>query len=411
VTEKIVITGMGTVNPIGLSVKETWENTIQGKSGLGRITLFDASEFPVQYACEVKGFNPENYMPAKNARRRDRFQQFSTVAANEAIMQAGLDGEQLNLSRIGVIISSAIGGLNSLYDAFETIRTRGPRSASPFSVPMIMSDGGAGLVAIDHGFQGPCFSIASACASGADALGVAWMMLRSGIVDAVVAGASDALITSFGLASFERMGVLSHRGDNYSNTPQPFDLDRDGLVMGEGAAVIILETESYARQRGTQILAELAGYGSTEDAYHITAPTEYGQIAARAMDLALNSAKINKSDVGYINAHGTATKLNDLAETYAIKKTFGDLAYNVPISSTKSMTGHMIGATGALEVIFCVLAIREGILPPTINLHTPDPQCDLDYVPNQARERRVQIVMSNSFGFAGHNAALLIREY
>jgi len=409
--ERVVITGMGTVNPLGFNVSESWKNITNGVSGVGPITLFDANGLQVQIACELKDFAPEQYMGAREARRRDRFEQMSTAAVKEALEDSGLEITVENANRIGVIISSAIGGLKSLQDAIITNYTEGPRRVSPFLIPMLMANGAAGLAAIDHGIKGPCFSVASACASGADGIGMAWMMLRAGVLDACLAGASESTITSLGVAAFDRVGATSRRNDDYSMTPQPFDKNRDGLVMGEGAAVLVLETESHAKARGANILAELAGYGSTADAFHVTAPHEDGAGGAAAIRQALDTAGANPGDVGYISAHGTATELNDLSETKAVKAAFGNLAYEIPISSTKSMTGHMMGATGALEAVFCVRVVREGILPPTIHYETPDPACDLDYVPNQAREKKVDLAISNAFGFGGHNAVLAIRRY
>lgn len=409
-SERIVITGMGTVSPLGLNVKETWENAIAGVSGVAPITLFDPSDSQVKVACEVKNFVPERYMDLKEARRRDRFEQFAIVAAKEAWEQSGLQVTEENAGRIGVVISSAIGGLKSLQDAIFTLKDEGPRRVSPFLIPMLMANGGAGVVSIDLGLKGPSFSVASACASGADGIGMAWLMLRAGIVDVVLAGAAEATVTPTGVAAFDRIGAMSRRTDP-STTPQPFDKERDGLVMGEGAAVLVLERESHARARGAEILAELAGYAATADAFHVTAPDEQGRGGAAAIRLALEAAGVAPDQVGYINAHGTATPLNDLAETLAIKAAFGHLAYSIPISSTKSMTGHMMGATGALEALFCVQAVRTGILPPTINYRTPDPECDLDYIPNQAREKKIDVAISNAFGFGGHNAVLVIRRW
>ena len=411
--ERIVITGMGTVNPLGLNVRETWSNLIAGVSGVGPITQFDshAAALQVHIAAEVKGFKPENFMEAKEARRRDRFEQFTVAAAREALMQSGLQVNESNAGRIGVIISSAIGGLNSLQEAILTNHIDGPRRVSPFLIPMLMSNGGAGMTAIEFGIKGPCFSVASACASGSDGIGTALMMLRTGMIDAALTGASESTITSTGVAAFDRVGAMSRCNADYSMTPQPFDKNRDGLVMGEGAAVIVLERESSAKARGAVIFAELAGYGATADAYHVTAPHEKGEGGAAAIRMALSSAGANIDEVGYINAHGTGTMLNDQSETRAIKAALGDLAYKIPISSTKSMTGHMMGATGALEVIFCAQSLREGILPPTIHYQTPDPECDLDYIPNKAREVKTSLVISNAFGFGGHNAVLALRKY
>jgi beta-ketoacyl-acyl-carrier-protein synthase II len=401
---------MGTINPLGLNVSESWENATNGVSGVRSITLFDPADLQVKIACEVKNFVPEEFMDARHARRRDPFEQFSTAAAKEALENSGLEITEANSARIGAIISSAIGGLKSLQDAILKNHTEGPRRVSPFLIPMLMANGAAGLAAIDHGIKGPCFSVASACASGADGIGMAWMMLKTGALDACLTGATEATITPVGVAAFDRVGATSRREDP-SMTPQPFDKNRDGLVMGEGAGVLMLERESHAKARGANILAELAGYGSTADAFHVTAPHEDGAGGAAAILQALATAEANPEDVGYISAHGTATALNDVSETKAVKTAFGDLAYKTPISSTKSMTGHMMGATGALEAIFCVQAVREGILPPTIHYETPDPECDLDYIPNQAREQKVELAISNAFGFGGHNAVLVVRRY
>src|SRR6266498_356586 len=409
--EKVVITGMGTVNPLGLTVEESWKNAINGVSGVGPITLFDPSALNVHFAAEVKDFEPEKYMDAKEARRRDRFEQLGTAAAKDALASSGLEVTEQNAGRIGVLVSSAIGGIKSLQDAVITNHTEGPRRVSPFLIPMLMPNGAAGMIAIDHQIKGPCFSVASACASGSDGIGIAMLMLRAGMIDAALAGGTEMTVCTTGVAAFDRVGAMSRRNEDYSMTPQPFDKNRDGLVMGEGAAVLVLETESHAQARGANILAELAGYGATADAYHVTAPHEYGEGGSAAMRMALASAKASVDQLGYINAHGTGTTLNDQSETRAIKAAFGDMAYKIPVSSTKSMTGHMMGATGALEAIFCVQAIREGILPPTIHYETPDPVCDLDYIPNEAREKKIDLAISNAFGFGGHNAVLAIRKY
>jgi 3-oxoacyl-[acyl-carrier-protein] synthase II len=408
--EKIVITGMGTVNPLGLTVEESWRNVVNGVSGVGPITLFDPAPLNVHFAAEVKDFVPENYIDAKEARRRDRFEQLGVAAAADAIKSSGLEVTEANAGRIGVLVSSAIGGIKSLSDAVITNHTEGPRRVSPFLIPMLMPNGAAGMIAIDHQIKGPCFSVASACASGADGIGTAFLMLKAGI-DAAGTGAAEMTICSVGVAAFDRVGAMSRRNNDFSMTPQPFDKNRDGLVMGEGAAVLVLERESHAKKRGANILAELAGYGATADAFHVTAPHETGAGGAAAMRMALDSAQANDEELGYINAHGTGTPLNDQSETRAVKAAFGERAHQIPISSTKSMTGHMMGATGALEAIFCVQAVREGVLPPTIHYETPDPECDLDYVPNQAREKKITLAISNAFGFGGHNAVLAIRKY
>ena len=409
--EKVVVTGMGTVNPLGNSVTESWENVIAGVSGVGQITLFNASESAVQIAGEVKNFDSNDYMPAKEARRRDRYQQLASAAALEAIQQSGLEIEAGEEGRVSVIIASAIGGLESIASNIEILIEQGERRVSPFVIPQLMSNGASGLIAIDYNFQGPSYSIASACASGADAIGVAKVLIENDLIDVAVAGGSDATITEFGIAAFNRLGALSRRDNVSTGTPQPFDKNRDGLVMGEGAGVLVLERESHARSRGAKIYAELAGYGSTADAFHITAPSETGIGGSKAIHIALKDAQLNTGDIGYINAHGTATQLNDVSETRAIKSAFAAQSYEIPVSSTKSMTGHMMGATGALEAIFCIQAVRENVLPPTINYETPDPECDLDYIPNTAREVHITSALSNAFGFGGHNAVLVVKEY
>ena len=409
--DKVVITGMGTVNPLGLTVEESWQNVVNGVSGVGPITLFDSAPLNVHFAAEVKDFDPAQYMDAKEARRRDRFEQLGTAAANDALANSGLEITEENSGRVGVLVSSAIGGIKSLSDAVIINFTEGPRRVSPFLIPMLMPNGASGMIAIDNHIKGPCFSVASACASGIDGIGTAFLMLKAGMIDAAVAGAAEMTICSVGVAAFDRVGAMSRRNDDYSMTPQPFDLNRDGLVMGEGAGVLVLERESHAKKRGANVLAELAGYGATADAFHVTAPHENGAGGASAMTMALASAQANVDDLGYINAHGTGTSLNDQSETRAIKAAFGEMAYQIPISSTKSMTGHMMGATGALETIFCVQAIRDGVLPPTIHYETPDPECDLDYIPNKAREKKITLAISNAFGFGGHNAVLAIRKY
>ena len=409
--ERVVITGMGTVNPLGVTVEESWQNAINGISGVAPITLFDPAPLNVHFAAEVKNFDPEKYMDAKEARRRDRFEQFGVAAAKDAIASSGLEVTDANSGRIGVLVSSAIGGIKSLSEAVIINYTEGPRRVSPFLIPMLMPNGAAGMIAIEHQIKGPCFSVASACASGSDGIGTAFLMLKAGMVDAALAGAAEMTICSVGVAAFDRVGAMSRRNDDFSMTPQPFDKNRDGLVMGEGAAVLVLERESHAKKRGANILAELAGYGATADAFHVTAPHENGVGGAAAMRMALESAQANVDELGYINAHGTGTPLNDQSETRAIKAAFGEQAYQIPISSTKSMTGHMMGATGALEAIFCTQAVRQGILPPTIHYETPDPECDLDCIPNRAREKKITLALSNAFGFGGHNAVLAIRKY
>lgn len=408
--EKIVITGLGTVNPVGNTVDQTWDNIIHGVSGLGPITLFDHSDCLVHVACETKNFDPTQYLDPREVRRRDRYELFSSAAVAQAVKHSGLEITEQNAPRVGTVISAAIGGITALEEGVMDIYKGGPRRASPFLIPMLMPNGAAGLAGIDTGAKGPALSVASACASGQDGIGTAWMMLRAGMIDAAIAGAAEAAIVKTAVAAFDRMQAMSRRGLD-DGTPSPFDKDRDGLVIGEGAAILILETESHAKARRANILAELVGYASSADAYHITAPHSEGVGGAQAIHNALQTAGVNIKDVDYINAHGTGTQLNDLSETRAIKTVFGEKAYDVPVSSTKSMTGHMMGATGALEALFCVLAIRDSILPPTINYKEPDPELDLDYVPNKAREAKINVAITNAFGFGGHNAVLVVRKY
>jgi beta-ketoacyl-acyl-carrier-protein synthase II len=409
--DRVVITGLGTINPIGLTIQETWDNAKRGVSGIGPLTFFDTSDYLVKIACEVKDFDVELYMPLKLARRRDRFQHFASAAALEAIQQSGLEVSESESGRVGVIVSSSIGGIWTIAENIGIISDYGPRRVSPFAIPKLMANGASGMISIDHGYRGPSFSVASACASGADGIGIAWLLMKTGNIDVAITGGSDAIISEVGVAVFDRLGAMSRQNGDHPKVPKPFDLNRDGLVIGEGASVLVLENEEHARRRGADILGELAGYAGTADAYHITAPSENGIGGAKAIREALNSAGLDLDDIDYINAHGTATKLNDISETRAIKAAFGDLAYEIPISSTKSMTGHMMGATAAFEAIMCLLAIRNNVLPPTINYEIPDPECDLDYVPNAAREKDVKAAFSNAFGFGGHNAVLVVKEY
>ncbi len=408
-TRRVVITGMGTVNACGNTVAETWDNIVNGRSGIGPITAFDPARFAVKIVAEVKKtFDPTAYMDFKEVRRTDRYQHFAIAAAKQALAQSGLEINEANAERVAVIVSSAIGGCKTFEDGVRALDAHGPRRVDVFFIPKLMSNGAGGLIGIETGARGPNFSVASACASGQDGIGQAWQMIRYGVVDAAITGASEASLIETGIAAFDRTGAMTHRTDG---VPQPFDKERDGLVMGEGGAVLILEALEHAQARGAEILAELAGYAATSDAFHITAPSEDGAPAAHAMRQALASAGLNAEDVGYINAHGTGTQLNDAGETLSIKRAFGERAYQIPVSSTKSMTGHMMGATGALETILCVQAIRTRTLPPTINYHTPDPACDLDYVPNTARPARVDVALTNAFGFGGHNSVLVVRRF
>ena len=410
-TRRVVITGMGTINPLGKTVSETWEKVIHGVSGVGPVTHCDTSDFQTQIACEVKDFNPLDYFDAKQARRMDRFQQFAIIAFREAYQQSGLEVEKENPGRIAVIVSSAIGGLDAIQEAVTTLFKDGPRRISPFLTPMIMTNGAAGLIAIEKGIRGPCFSIASACASSNDAVGQAALLIQANRVDVAITGGSEATINRTGIGVFDRLGALSRRNENYHLTPSPFDRDRDGFVMAEGAAILILESLEHAKGRDARIIAELIGYGSTVDAFHVTAPAEDGSGAGEAISQALRMAQLTPADVDYVNAHGTGTELNDVSETRAIKLAFGDHAYRIPVSSTKSMTGHLLGAAGALESVFCTLSIQNGIIPPTIHLQNPDPLCDLDYVPNEARQTTVMTAVNNAFGFGGQNAVLAFQAF
>lgn len=408
---RVVITGLGAVTPIGLTAEESWENCKNGVSGVGPITLFDTADYLVKIACEVKDFDPLPYMSKAEARRTDLFEQFGMAAAKQALDQSGLEITEENAGRVGVVVSSSVGGLASMEVSLRTILDKGPRRVSPFSIPMIMSNGASGLIAIATGARGPALSVASACASGVDGIGAAWRLIRSGEVDACLAGGTDHSICEVGIASFDRVGALSRDNGDYSMTPAPFDKNRSGLVVGDGAGVLMLESLEHATARGAEILAEVVGYGSTTDSFHITAPREDGTGAAAAMARALEVAGLAPGDVDYINAHGTATSLNDAAETAAIKLALGEQAYNAAISSTKSMTGHMMGATGAAEAVFCAKAIGENVAPPTIHYQTPDPVCDLDIVANQARGMPIDVAMNNAFGFGGHNAVLVFRRF
>jgi 3-oxoacyl-[acyl-carrier-protein] synthase II len=389
-------------------VEEVWENIIAGRSGVGYITQYDASEFECKIAAEVKDFDPVALFGTREARKMDRCTQFSVAAASAAMKDAALEVTDANRDRIGAVIGSGIGGIGTLYEQTKIFLQRGPQRVSPFLIPMMLADSGPGMVAIHLGIRGPNMAVVTACATGTNAIGEAAEILRRGAADVILAGGSEASVIPIAMAGLSVMKALSNRNDDPARASRPFDLHRDGFVMGEGAAVLCLETLEYAQARGARILAEISGYGATNDAYHISAPAENGAGAASCMRLALADAGLGLEGIGYINAHGTSTVLNDKSETAAIKTVFGENAYNTPVSSTKSMTGHLLGATGALEAIFCVKTLQAGILPPTINYETPDPLCDLDYVPNCPRKLQVEHIMSNSFGFGGHNATLIL---
>ncbi|HNS38727.1 MAG TPA: beta-ketoacyl-ACP synthase II [Promineifilum sp.] len=411
---RVVITGVGAITPLGHNVPDTWSAILSGKSGFGPITLVDESALPegtfhsIGGLCEVKEFDPAQYMDRKDARRRDRYEQLAIVAANEAMTMSGLLVTDDNRERIGITFGTGVGGMRTTVEQEAILRSGGPRRISPFAITMIMPNGAAGMLAIDYGIQGASTTITTACAAGNDALGHAFRSIRYGELDAILTGGSESIITSVGIGGFERAGATSTRS---TDTPQPFDANRDGLVIGEGAGALVLESLEHAQARGATILAEIVGYGQTTDAFHITAPPDDGSGAARAIRKALADAGLRPEEIDYISAHGTATPLNDAAETAAIKAALGEHAYNLAVSSTKSMTGHIMGATGAIESIFCALAIRDQILPPTINYATPDSACDLDYVPNAARPGRVRVCLNNAFGFGGHNSVVAIRQF
>lgn len=410
-TEKVVITGMGTLNPLALDVAGFWGGLIEGKSGIGPVTRFDSSRLTSQIAGELKGFDPLDYMEKKEARRADPFTQYAMAASREAMAQSGLDTSEHNGNRVGVIIGSGVGGVQTWEAQHRTLIEKGPGRISPFLIPMMIVDMAAGQVSMLYGARGANFATVSACASGAHAIGEAFRMIKRGDLDAVLAGGSEASITELCLGGFCASKALSTRNEEPTRASRPFDAARDGFVMGEGAAVLVLEAERHALDRGAPILAELCGYGATGDAHHLTAPAPGGEGAARGMMQALDEAGLSPEDIDYINAHGTSTSLNDKYETAAIRSAFGDHADSLMISSTKSMTGHLLGAAGAIELVATVQSVRDDVAPPTINYENPDPECDLDYVPNAARRGTIRAALSNSLGFGGHNATLAVRKY
>lgn len=409
--KRVVITGLGCITPLGLDVPTTWSNLVAGKSGVGPITHFDASNFKTKIAAEVKGFDGVALFGTREVRRLDRFCQYAMVAARQAKEDAGLVITDENRDRIGALIGSGIGGLSTLFEQITLYFDRGPTRVSPFVVNMMIPDSAGGVIAIDFGIHGPNYAITAACATGAYAIGEAVETIRRGRADVMLAGGSDAAIIPITVAGLNVMTAISTRNEEPERASRPFDASRDGFVIGEGAGVMMLESLEYAQARGARILAEVTGFGANNDAFHITAPPEKGEGAAACMKLALKDAGLAPADIGYINAHGTSTILNDKSETAAIKAVFGEQAYGVPVSSTKSMLGHQFGAAGAVEVIICVKALQDNLLPPTINYETPDPLCDLDYVPNIARPVTIQHALTNSFGFGGHNAALIISRF
>jgi 3-oxoacyl-[acyl-carrier-protein] synthase II len=411
VGERVVVTGMGAVTPLGGDIESTWQSALEGQSGIGPITLFDPSGMQCRIAAEVKDFDPTRYMPAKEARRNDRSVHLAMAAAHQAVNDAGLAIDESNADDIGVILGSGVGGIGSLSDQYDVMRDKGPQRISPFLVPMYIVDMVAGMVSIALGAKGVNYSIVSACATSGHCIGEAAEVIKRGDASVMVAGGSEAGIVPIGIGAFDAMRALSTRNDEPTRASRPFDVERDGFVMGEAGAVMVLEALAHAQDRGAPIHGELVGHGATGDAYHITSPAESGEGAVRSMRIALEKAKLQPRDVEYINAHATSTPNGDRAETNAIKTLFGPAAYDVPVSSTKSMTGHLMGAGAAVEAMFCLLAMRDSTVPPTTNLEEADPACDLDYVPNAARKKKVEIALSNSFGFGGHNNTLVFKAF
>jgi 3-oxoacyl-[acyl-carrier-protein] synthase II len=406
---RVVVTGMGALTPVGLDVATTWDGIIHGRSGVARVERFETDDLDVRIAGEVKGFDATQFLDRKEARRMDRFLQLGLVAAQEAVRDADLKITAENAERVGVLVGSGIGGIGTIVDAAITLHTRGPDRVGPFVVPMMMPEMLAGMIAIQTGATGANFGVSSACATAGHAIGEGAELIKRGEADVILSGAAEAPVTRIGLAAFASMRALSRRNDEPERASRPFDAGRDGFVLAEAAGILVLESLEHAQQRGAHIYAEITGYAATADAYHITAPSENGEGAARAMRRAIERSGLLPADIGYINAHGTSTPHNDRTESQAIKTVFGESA--PPVSSTKSMTGHLIGASGAVEAIICIKTILEGCLPPTINYENPDPDCDLDYVPNVARPKRIDAAMSNSLGFGGHNTALVVSRF
>jgi 3-oxoacyl-[acyl-carrier-protein] synthase II len=405
---RVLVTGIGALTPVGNNVTTTFNNLKEGMPGIGRITLFDASHLVTQIAGEVKGFDPKDHFDVKEARRLTRFVQFAVVAARQAVADAQLTIDESNCENIAVVIGTGVGGAMSVTEQVKILETKGPRRVSPFFIPMMLVDTAAGQVAIEFGVKGPNMAIVSACATGGNAIGEAAEIIKRGDVDMVICGGTEACLAPLAFAGFNVMGAISTRNDEPEKASRPFDATRDGMVMSEGVGILVLESEEHARARGAQVYGQVIGYGSSADAKHFAAPDSEGEGIGRAMQWALKRARMSPSEIDYINAHGTGTKLNDVIETKAIKDVFGERAYQIPVSSTKSMIGHMLGGAGAIEAIICLKTIQEGIIPPTINYVTPDPGCDLDYVPNVARKKQVDVAMSNSIGLGGHNSCLIL---
>ncbi len=408
---RVVVTGLGAVTPVGNTVDEAWENLIAGKSGITTITRFDVSNLETKFAGEIQNFDPDTLFGRKEARRMDRYTQYAMEASRQAIGNSKLLENGVDRERIGLVIGSCIGGLDTTLSQYDVLRERGPGKINPFGIPMMLPDTAPARIAIDYGLRGPNMAVVTACATGSNSLGEAFEMIARGAADALLAGGAEAATTPLIIAGFNVMRALSVNNDNPARACRPFDLDRDGFVMSEGAVVLVLEELEHAKRRGATILAEFIGYGASVDANHMASPPEDGSGAALAMRRAIERAGIDPEEIDYVNAHGTGTELNDKTETRAIKTVLGERAYDTIISSTKSMTGHLFGAAGALEALVCVKTITDGIIPPTINYETPDPECDLDYTPNEARPADVSVAMSNSFGLGGHNATIILKKY
>ena len=410
--KRVVVTGLGAVSPVGNDVESCWKSLLAGKSGIGPVSKFDTTGYRCTIAGEVKGLDIDAFIDPKEAKRLDLFCHYAVVASDEALAQAGLTKAQgVDPTRIGVIVSSGIGGLTTIEDQIRTLAEKGPRAVSPLSIPMMISNMASGYVAIRHNLKGPNFSIVTACASGLHSIGEAYWMIVRGDADVMVCGGTEAVVEPFSLAGFGSLKALSANNDDPEHASRPFDKDRDGFVPAEGAGVLVIESEEHAKKRGANILAEIVGYGLSADAFHITAPAENGEGSQRAIKMAFQHAGLPYDALDYVNAHGTSTRLNDTTETTSLKMVLGERAKQIPVSSTKSMTGHMLGAAGGFESVVCVKSIMHGIVPPTINYTTPDPDCDLDYVPNEAREVDVRLALNNNLGFGGHNASVLFAKY
>lgn len=409
--KRVVITGLGAITPIGKNLADYWDGLLQGRSGVGAVTLFDASEHACQIAAEVKDFDPHEYLDKKDAKRMDRFAQFGVCASIQALANANFEINELNADQVGVLIGTGVGGLRVMEEQNENLITKGPRKVSPFTIPMMIANMAAGLTAIHTGAKGPNSCTVTACAAGSHAIGDAFRLVQGGYAKAMICGGAEAAVTPLSFAGFCSAKALSTRNDSPENASRPFDRDRDGFVMGEGSGILLLEELEHALGRGAKIYAEIVGYGMTCDAYHMTSPVPGGQGAARAIELALIDAELPPDQVDYINAHGTSTQANDSNETKAIKKALGERAEQIAVSSTKSMTGHLLGGSGGIEAVATVMAIANNRVPPTINLENPDPECDLDYVANASREQKVNVALSNSFGFGGHNVTLAFKKY